>query len=89
MDQLSLRRPADPNPVSWTRPEQTRIRPELADALVNQVFAAGLQLAALRAELGRRPPSARVDALADILDLLVRDIRLAVVEGDSTGANPS
>lgn len=51
------------------------IQPELALRLMQNVFAAGIQLSALQALLGDSHLSDRAAAIVEQLDAVIRDIR--------------
>ncbi len=59
---------------------QSQIQPELASRLIERIFAAGLQLAALQSVMGNAAMRDKAAAVVKELDLLIRDIRLGVLE---------
>lgn len=54
------------------------ITPELAGDLVQRIFEAGLQLSSASSLVGGGPAGERLAAAVTALDLIVRDVRLAV-----------
>lgn len=63
-----------PDPV----PDGGEITPELAAALIQRIFGAGLLLAGVSSMVSPGTASERLDSAVAELDLLVRDIRQAV-----------
>ena len=66
--------------VRLEEPALGQIEPELAESLITRIFAAGLHLTALQSLLGDGTLSDKAAAIVEELDLVIRDIRVGVLE---------
>jgi hypothetical protein len=67
------------NPSSATVPQGAGLSAEFADRLLRELFGIGLDLAGCANQIGR-PVSRRLEQVIDRLDVVTREVRLAILD---------